>query len=390
MAQTFQWNSSFETGLADVDSQHRRLVDTINAIGERLALSADIDAAELKDLYQDLKDYAAYHFAEEETLMAGAGIHAAHLERHRDQHAYYISEIERLCRDCSPERPETGQGMLRFLTSWLAYHILGTDQAMARQMAYIAAGMDPENALATEEHERRTATEPLLHALQGLFEQLSERNRQLVALNETLEQRVAERTAELTSTVARLEVEKAESLRLGRELAMANRHLEELAMTDVLTGLPNRRHAMAQLERFWGEAGAAGQLAVIMVDADGFKPVNDTWGHDAGDAVLQRLARELTAALRSDDTVCRMGGDEFLIICPATPLAGAQQVAEVTWRRVNALRVPVGDGEWRGSISVGVAARTPAMAGVSELLKAADEAVYAAKAAGRNCVRSAA
>ncbi|MDZ7753770.1 MAG: GGDEF domain-containing protein [Gammaproteobacteria bacterium] len=146
---------------------------------------------------------------------------------------------------------------------------------------------------------------------------------------------------------------------------------------------------MAQMERLWGEAVAEnGPLAVIMIDADDFKPVNDTFGHDAGDEVLIRVARELRHAVRSDDLVCRMGGDEFLVICPRTPLEGAEQVAANAWRRISALRVPVGDGEWRGSISAGVAVRHAGMRGVADLIKDADEAVYAAKAAGRNCVRS--
>jgi hemerythrin len=129
----------------------------------------------------------------------------------------------------------------------------------------------------------------------------------------------------------------------------------------------------------------------MMMDADGFKGVNDTHGHDAGDEVLRQLARRLRHAVRTDDTVCRLGGDEFLIVCSQTPLAGALQLAEKVRQQVVALQVPVGkDGVWRGSISIGVAARDAGMAGVQDLLKMADDAVYAAKHQGRNCVATAA
>ena len=126
-----------------------------------------------------------------------------------------------------------------------------------------------------------------------------------------------------------------------------------------------------------------------MVDADGFKAVNDRHGHDAGDVVLCTLARELQHGVRTDDVVCRLGGDEFFVICPATDGDGARTVAEHLRETVSALRVAAGAGVWHGSISVGIGSRQPAMGGYEELIKAADQGVYAAKRAGRNCVRTA-
>ena len=393
MASTFfEWSRRFETGLADVDHQHRQLVDMLNAMGGLAAGTSVVDTAVLDDLQRRLADYAIYHFQEEEDLMAGAGIDPRHLAHHRAQHRYYVDELMRLSRESAGGEPGAVRFMLDFLTSWLAYHILGTDQAMARQLAAIRRGENAARAYAAEkvEQERAGGTEPLLAALRKLFEQVSERNRQLESLTETLEARVAERTMALSETVARLEEEKAESQRLGAELAEANRHLKGLAMTDALTGLPNRRHAMASLEHLWQEAVAEHlPLAVIMIDLDNFKPVNDTWGHDAGDEVLKAFARELKALVRTDDIACRTGGDEFLVICPRTPLDGAGQVAEAVWGRVSGLRVAAGGGEWRGSLSAGVAARGSRMNEVKDLLKAADESLYAAKVAGRGCVRTA-
>ncbi len=124
----------------------------------------------------------------------------------------------------------------------------------------------------------------------------------------------------------------------------------------------------------------------MMIDADGFKVINDTYGHEAGDEVLRQLARCLKNSVRNDDVVCRLGGDEFLILCGLTNLTGAITIAEKLRREVAALRIPAGAGVWQGSVSVGVAERTSVLDTFDDLLKLADDAVYAAKRNGRNCV----
>jgi hemerythrin len=256
--------------------------------------------------------------------------------------------------------------LLEFLTHWLAYHILGSDQFMAKQMAMIKSGVRPEDAYLTHTVGNDAATDTLLSALNGLFQQVSERNHELVALNKSLEARVAERTQALTE---------------------ANQRLDDLANTDLLTGLPNRRYTMLCFAREWEAAVRDGTaLSCMMIDADGFKMINDTQGHDAGDVVLRALALQLRHAVRTDDIVSRLGGDEFFIICTATPLDGALKLAEKIRREVAAMRVSAGAGEWRGSISIGVATKTEQMRNLEDLMKAADQGVYAAKRNGRNCV----
>ncbi len=216
--------------------------------------------------------------------------------------------------------------------------------------------------------DRDPATATLLQAMHQLVHQLSERSRALFELNQTLEARVSKRT---------------------QALSALNQRLETIAMTDVLTSLPNRRQALQVLEREWQAATESGApLACMMIDADGFKKINDTCGHDASDAVLRELARCLQNAVRNDDLVCRLGGDEFLIICAHTPLEGALETAEKVRAEVAALRVPAGDGVWIDSISIGVAARQSDMPGFEALLKTADDGAYAAKAYGRDCVAS--
>ncbi len=177
-------------------------------------------------------------------------------------------------------------------------------------------------------------------------------------------------------------------LRKNLDLSEANQKLGELASTDVLTGLSNRRHAMQILERLWAESiKSNAPLACMMIDADGFKEINDSYGHDAGDLVLRELAKELQYAVRTDDIVCRLGGDEFLIICPNTTEEGSIHIANITHTKISELTVEVAGGAWQGSISVGVAVKTDSMRSPGDLIKAADRGVYAAKEAGKNCVR---
>lgn len=371
--ESFRWDPCFVTGLDEVDEQHHRLVDLINVLGDRLMAEAGASLAEIQAVIVELADYAAFHFRQEEEMMKAVGIDPRTLDDQQSSHVGFVREVRETAGLLSPESVERATGLHSFLIHWLAHHILATDQSMARQIFAIRSGRSAAEAFAAEEASRPSATDPFLHALDGLFQRVSERNRELSRLNETLEARVRERTRTLAETAERL--------------AEANRKLEDVANTDPLTGLANRRRAMEQLDREWQSAVDTGApLSCMMIDADHFKEINDTHGHDAGDEVLRRLARELRYCVRTDDLVCRLGGDEFLILCPRTPLEGAFRLAEHVRLAVAALRVPAGDGAWNGSISVGVATRRDGMGSIQDLLKAADEGVYIAKRMGRNAV----
>lgn len=381
----FVWTRAFETGIAAIDDQHRNLVGILNAIGG-LVVRRDAPTGEMLTHHLEaLARYAIEHFRDEEKEMDEAQVWSVHRTRHRREHRYFVSELDRIVGSGAMDDRDTAREVLRFLSSWLAYHILGIDLGMARQIARIRAGETPEDAFLHEEGPVSAPHTPLLSAVRDLVRHVATRNEALHRLNATLELRVEERTAELTEAVQRLEQERQASHELSNRLAIANRRLEAMAMTDALSGLPNRRHAMARLQRAWEEAGEP-PVSVIMVDADHFKEVNDTFGHDAGDAVIVRLARELRHAIRTDDIACRMGGDEFLVICPHTHREGARMVAETIRSRVDGLSVPCEGGHWSGSVSVGVATRTARMSSLHELVKAADDAVYRAKRSGRNVV----
>jgi len=366
--EAFRWDSCFLTGLPTVDAQHHYLVDIINQFGDHLTQPQGASPEEIERLLQALEHYTTYHFQDEEELMERSGMDARYIDHHKREHAQFLQDVLVMHHSLTIDSPDESRALLSFLTNWLAYHILGSDQLMTWLIKAAQAGTSADEAFAAYQKTRDPATATLLQAMNRLVAQLSQRSRELHELNQSLEARVAQRTQEL------------------RDI---NERLETMAMTDVLTGLPNRRAAMRVLEREWHNASCQQTtLGCMMIDADGFKTINDTHGHDAGDEVLRQLARCLRDAVRNDDMVCRLGGDEFLIICSNTPLSGALMLAEKVRAEVAALRVPAGKSQWQGSVSIGVAACKTLQWGAEALLKAADEGVYLAKDRGRNAVAS--
>lgn len=163
-----------------------------------------------------------------------------------------------------------------------------------------------------------------------------------------------------------------------------------LSTVDALTGAYSRRALNEQSERALAEARRHRRpLSVLMIDADHFKRINDTYGHDAGDAVLIELVRRIRQSLRTEDFVGRIGGEEFVAVLPGTPEEEARRVSE-RLRMAMARDTFIHDGEEIPfTVSVGFAERDPGEAEFEALLKRADDAMYAAKRAGRNRVMAA-
>jgi len=164
--------------------------------------------------------------------------------------------------------------------------------------------------------------------------------------------------------------------------------LRSQSIRDVLTGLYNRRYLEEALEREIRRAVRAEQcLGILMLDLDHFKKCNDTYGHDAGDAVLRETAGLLSRSIRAEDVVCRYGGEEFVVILPTADLNAARMRAERIRARLRELTV-VHNGQSLGVItaSVGVAALPEHGVSTQELISAADAALYQAKREGRDRV----
>jgi diguanylate cyclase (GGDEF)-like protein len=172
-------------------------------------------------------------------------------------------------------------------------------------------------------------------------------------------------------------------------LAEQNQQLLAQVSTDSLTGLANRdRFEQLLAQQF--RKGDIRPVSLILLDVDGFKLINDSYGHQAGDAALMAIGRALAAAARDGDLAARIGGDEFALLLSRTDSAQARHIAVNICSMVSGSAVPVGDLSLAVTVSAGVATRDAGSAfdDSAAMVKAADASLYSAKAAGRNCVRA--
>ena len=206
--QTFVWSDRFLTGEPIVDDEHKELVRIINWVGN-LQAEQSVAPDELHAVIDQLVAYAVMHFAHEEQLMASVACDERHVSLHRSIHQDFARQVTAM-RDVQLGATDT-EFLLRFLTNWLAYHILGTDQGMTRQVHNIRHGMTPAAAYEAERSNKADpATANLLDALNSLYRVIASRNQALVDVNQSLEQRVEERTHALSEANAQLVVERGE------------------------------------------------------------------------------------------------------------------------------------------------------------------------------------
>ncbi len=193
--------------------------------------------------------------------------------------------------------------------------------------------------------------------------------------------RAAQRIVQLQITQ---EQERLQLRKFADELALSNKRLQELVLTDALTGLPNRRYGIERLEQEWAIASRSGNsVCCMMIDVDRFKSVNDTYGHQFGDEALKMVANNLRLAARKQDVVCRFGGEEFLVICSNTDEKACFQYAERLRLQVAAQPLQVQGKIVPITISVGLSSSNE-LANIESMMHLADERLYKAKSAGRN------
>jgi diguanylate cyclase (GGDEF)-like protein len=197
-----------------------------------------------------------------------------------------------------------------------------------------------------------------------------------------------EDTGEFTESRRRMLAAAAALLAVSVKNAQLFREVRDNSLRDGLTGCFNRTHALEVIDTELRRARRSHQrLSVIMFDIDHFKAINDRYGHLCGDAVLAMVGRKMRDVLRGSDMKCRYGGEEFLVLLPETPVAGAEHVAETLRREL--AETPVA---WSGQVveltaSFGIAVALPSEVESKALIARADGALYRAKNEGRNCIR---
>ncbi len=183
-----------------------------------------------------------------------------------------------------------------------------------------------------------------------------------------------------------LEHDREQLRKFSRELAESNKRFQQLALTDDLTGLPNRRSANEHLARLWAVAERNHTpLSCLMIDIDHFKHVNDSFGHKAGDHALREVAKILQLSIRKQDIACRLGGEEFLVLCPDLPMDVMGRYAERLRSSVADHLIEMSAGKQiKLTISIGAASKMPGLSTSEMFLQQADKRLYQAKSKGRN------
>ena len=190
--------------------------------------------------------------------------------------------------------------------------------------------------------------------------------------------------------VANLRTNREELFAANNELKRINGDLHQLSITDGLTGLFNRKHIMDQFQRELSRAERAGRpLSLLMLDIDHFKKVNDTYGHQIGDTVLDRLAALLRESVRDCDFVGRYGGEEFLILLPESDKGDGMRTAQRIQCKTRQLAVTAAGERLAITVSIGVSGYPEDGRDAEEILNLADDALYASKAQGRDRITAA-
>lgn len=257
----------------------------------------------------------------------------------------------------------------------LAFVAVGFALGYARMRSLAAHNRQLEAKVSTRTAELVEANTQILHAR----DELSEQNEALQSLQSELEAQ----NDELQNAKRILEVQNEDLETAHEQLAQQNEELNNLATTDGLTSLANRRAFMNRLDVEWKSSTRYDlPLSVVLLDVDHFKQFNDTFGHQAGDAVLVEVGRALAGCARDTDMPARYGGEEFIVILPHTDPGGAYAIAERIREAVAAI-----DGLPRTvTVSVGVAALEASTVDPEALIARADRALYDSKHNGRNRV----
>lgn len=375
----FVWEPMFVTGIASVDEQHHRFVDWFNELNQSLFDGDAVADGQLEQIFQRLSAYAQFHFADEEALMELVGLDPRHVGVHQQEHQRFIDQIQSMWASRHLLQLPS-QSIMDFLTAWLSLHILGVDQAMARQITAIRGGQSPQQAYEKEETPQDKQVSALLRMVSRLYGVLARQNEDLHQANDLLEQRIQARTADLE--------------RSNEALRQANLQLEAFSHTDGLLKIANRAYFDERLTQEWALARRQHKpLAVLMIDVDFFKRYNDSLGHQAGDCCLQRISQAIGNSLRRPtDLLARYGGEELVVILPNTDSNGAALMAVRVVQAVRELALPHPQSTVSSIVSVSVGAHSAIPnnsdphATPDKWVGAADKALYRAKAAGRDRV----
>ena len=360
------WNSNFVTGIDIIDEQHQWLIDLINAAAPVLAIDYDSNHKRADGLLDQLIHYAGFHFATEDRLMREYGIDPRHQANHLDSHGSFAATVTQMRKDYASGDAPSGSKLLSFLANWLIYHILGEDQALARQMKAIDAGMTPAEAFEKAEGARRDPThEALTQALIDVYVLMTDQNRKLLEYNHELadhrtrlEELVQGRTADLVRAL-----DAAQAANRARSSFIANMSHEIRTPMNAIVGLTwsLRQNASdpAQRLRLDQVGDAAKQLLAIINDLlDMARIESDRLTLEPLDfdpqQVLQEVVRDVLSAATVKGLVLKLDAPDLPPLLRGDPVrlgqilgnfaSNAVKFTERGRIEIRAVRLPGGNG----------------------------------------------
>ena len=358
----FPWNDNFKTGLAQIDDQHRVLVSLLNKLAGHVAFRSE--TLSLEEVFDALTDYTIYHFKSEEAIWAKVFADDHSMVEHLAVHEHFIQTLTALKEARkNTSSDQVAHDALGFLTRWLASHILEKDRFMAYTVLAMQEGLALEEAKVKAHQQMKGVTRTLIDIILSLYSVLS-------------------------SNTLHLMRKLDEHQKMEEAYRKQRRRMQHLARFDALTGLPNRVLLTEKVQETMDLFDHSRNfLAIVYLDMDGFKVINDTYGHEVGDRVLIIMAERIQRIVRDRDIVSRLGGDDFIVVIRDIPdfdacipwLASLLTAAEES--------IPLNEGRTLNlSASLGVTFYpqneevTP-----DQLFRQADQALYQAKQAGKNC-----
>ncbi len=362
--EVFPWNKNFETGVEVIDEQHRKLVDLLNELANSLVRE---DMSKVNDAFAQLADYAHYHFEQEEAIWSNYLGDDSWFISHQLSHSSFLPRVLELkgIEGDSPSQ-DVVEAVVKFLIRWLAFHIIDDDKRLALVVTSMDTGSTLEEAKVLADRKMNGSFRVLIETVLKMYDGLSTRTLDLMR----------ERRARIIAE---------------QELREANRRLEELSVTDQLTGLYNRRHFERVLDREMKRARRENKAVTLyMLDIDYFKSLNDHYGHSGGDVALKNIGQKLfEICRRPSDYAFRIGGEEFAVISREHKEDDDLIFAELIRRAVEDLAIPNVKSKVSDclTVSVGGFAKIPTKQDTMDTyMKEADARLYRAKDAGRNIV----
>lgn len=371
--EVFPWNKNFETGIATIDEQHKVLVSLLNELAGTLARDNQL---EINRVFDELAEYANFHFETEEAIWVEYFGDDSWLSSHQLTHSSFLPKVVELKeQDTNKPLIEIIESIVKFLIRWLAFHIIDSDKRLAFVVHNMEKGLSFEEAKIASDKKMSGSIRVLIETVMAMYDGLSSRTLDL--MRERHERRKVEEELHEANT----------------QLREVNIKLEELAITDQLTGLFNRRHFNNIFKQELKRANRENTyLSLIIMDIDFFKKLNDNYGHSKGDRVLVQLGQKLiNLCQRPGDYAFRLGGEEFGILAANLEPQGTVEFAEILRKGIEALGIPheYSDAAKILTVSIGSITMMPDETDtIDDYMSIADARLYKAKKLGRNQVVS--